>query len=256
MGLLSGKIALVSGSSRGIGNFIARAFLARDAIVYVTGREQKHLDSAVADLRSVHPDAVRSYCGDLTQTETIRDLMDLIRAQEGHLDITVANIGSGKSKTGWNIDDPDWQACIEKNFFSSVRLARESLRLMVPARRGSIIFISSIAGCEVINAPAPYAAAKAALLSYMKYTSRMVGGDGIRLNAISPGNVLFEGGTWSRKIAETPDEVQKYVGENVPLRRFATPEEIGLLASYLASDDAAFVTGSNFIIDGGQTRAV
>lgn len=256
MGQLSGKVALVSGSSRGIGNFIARAFLARGAVVYVTGREGKHLDAAVRDLKSIHPDSVRSFRGDLTRTQTIKELIDRIRSHEGKLDIAVANIGSGRSKPGWNVDDGAWEACMEKNFFSSVRLARESLSHMVPARRGSIIFISSIAGCEVINAPAPYAAAKAALLSYMKYTSRMVGGDGVRLNAISPGNVLFENGTWNRKIAENPDEVQKYVSENVPLQRFATPEEIGMLASFLASDEAAFVTGSNFIIDGGQTRAV
>lgn len=256
MDQLSGKVALVSGSSRGIGNFIARIFLTRGAVVYVTGREGKQLDSAVANLKSIHPDTVRSFRGDLTQTETIKELMNHIQSHEGKLDIAVANIGSGRSKPGWNVDDAAWEICMEKNFFSSVRLARESLSLMLPARRGSIIFISSIAGCEVINAPAPYAAAKAALLSYMKYTSRMVGGDGIRLNAISPGNVLFQGGIWNRKIAENSDDVQKYVSENVPLRRFATPEEIGLLASYLASDEAAFVTGSNFVIDGGQTRAV
>jgi len=88
----------------------------------------------------------------------------------------------------------------------------------------------------------------------MKYTSRILGHEGIRLNTISPGAVLFERGAWSRKMKEDPDGVKDYIAGNVPLRRFATPEKIDMLAAYLVSDEAAFVTESNFVIDGGQTR--
>jgi len=256
MGQLSGKVTVISGSSRGIGRAIAGRFLSEGAVVYVTGRDPTNLGSVVEELKKDHPDTVRSFCGDLTKTDTIRDLTGTILRQDNHLDIAVANIGSGRSKPGWDIDDNSWQECMEKNFFSSVKLARECLKVMVPKRTGTIIFISSIAGCEVISAPAPYAAAKAALLSYLKYTSRMVAQDGIRMNAISPGNILFEGGAWNKKLKENPKEVRGYIQDNVPLQRFGLPEDVGSLACYLASDEALFVTGANFIIDGGQTRAV
>jgi 3-oxoacyl-[acyl-carrier protein] reductase len=256
MGRLSDKVTLISGSSRGIGRSIARHFLDQGAVVYVTGRDPKNLGSALEEFRNDYPDNVRSYCGDLTQTKIIRDMISSIIERDGRLDAAVANIGSGRSKPGWDIEDISWQECMEKNFFSSVKLARECLKIMVPNRKGNIIFISSIAGCEVIDAPVPYASSKSALLSYMKYTARLVAGEGIRINAISPGNILFEGGTWSKKLMENPDYAKGYIHENVPLQRFGTPDEIARLACYLASDDSSFVTGANFIIDGGQTREI
>ena len=145
---------------------------------------------------------------------------------------------------------------MEKNFFTSVILSRECLNVMVPARSGNIIFISSIAGCEVISAPVPYAAAKSALLSYMKYIAHLIGKEGVRMNAISPGNILFDGGTWSKKLKEDPEWVNIYINENVPSHKFGTPDDVARLACFLASDQSSFVTGANFIIDGGQMRRV
>lgn len=254
MSLLRDKVAVVSGSTRGIGKAIATGFLREEAIVYITGRDPNQLNDTCDKLRSDFPDTIRSYCGDLTQTSIIQDLVETICRQDRCLDIAVANIGSGRSKPGWDVDDNFWQECMDKNFHSSVKFSRECMRVMIPRHSGNIIFISSIAGCEVINAPVPYAAAKAALLSYMKYTSHLLGHEGIRLNAISPGNILFEGGTWSKKLTENPEEVKEYIRGTVPLQQFGSPEDISHLACYLASEKSSFVTGANFIIDGGQTR--
>lgn len=256
MSLLNGKVAVVSGSTRGIGKSIASNFLGEGAVVYISGRNSNQIDRELEQLKNDYPNSIRSYCGDLTKTKTIQDMISTIIEQDGHLDIAVANIGSGRSKPGWNIEDISWQECMEKNFFSSVKLTRECLKIMIPNRTGNIIFISSIAGCEVIDAPLPYAAAKSALLSYMKYTARLLAHEGIRINAISPGNILFEGGTWSNKLMETPEDVKKYIRDNVPLNRFGSPEDIARLACYLASDYSSFITGANFIIDGGQTRGI
>ncbi|MFA6362434.1 SDR family NAD(P)-dependent oxidoreductase [Methanoregula sp.] len=254
--MLKGKVAVVSGSTRGIGKAIAVTFLREGAVVYLTGRDPDQLNRACQQFRKDFPDTIRSYCGDLTQTKIIQDMMGVVCSQDGGLDIAVANIGSGRSKPGWNVDDTSWQACMEKNFYSSVKFSRECLKVMVPRSSGNIIFISSIAGCEVINAPVPYAVAKAALLSYVKYTAQLVGREGIRMNAISPGNILFDGGTWNKKLNENHELVREYIQDNVPLQRFGKPEDIARLACYLASDDASFVTGANFIIDGGQTRGM
>ena len=253
---MTGKIVLVSGSSRGIGQSIAQEFLNRGAVVYITGLDPDLLSSVVLKLHGSYADHVRSYAGDLTRTEIIHDLVNTIIEREGHLDIVVANIGSGRTKAGWDIEDSAWVGCMERNFFAAVRLSRECLKVMIPKRKGIILFISSIAGCEVIQAPPPYAAAKAALLTYMKYTAHLVGADGIRINAISPGNVLFQGGTWGKKLSESPEAVMKYINENVPLKKFACPDDIAGLACFLASDDASFITGANFIIDGGQKKCV
>ena len=256
MGQLSGKVAVISGSSRGIGRSIAWGFLEEGAVVYITGRDPDPLNNTLKDFQKEHPESVRSFCGDLTSTKTVRELVTTIWGRDGHLDIAVANIGSGRSKPGWDIEDSIWQKCMEKNFFTSVILSRECLKVMTPARSGNIIFISSIAGCEVISAPVPYAAAKSALLSYMKYTAHLVGGEGIRMNAISPGNILFDGGTWSKKLKEDPELVNTYINENVPSHKFGTPDDVARLACFLASDQSSFVTGANFIIDGGQMRRV
>ena len=253
---LVAKVALVSGSSRGIGKGIAYHLLSRGATVYLTGRAQNQLKQTYDELREEFPDQVCKFQGDLSNTATIAGLLKAINNENGHIDIVVANIGSGRSQMGWDIPDNLWEESMQINFMSAVRLSRESLRYMMDAKKGSIIFIASIAGVETIAAPTPYACAKAALLSYMKNTAPVAAQYGIRMNAISPGNIFFPGGTWDKKIRENPKPTQKYIRENVPLQRFGTPEDIGSLVCYLVSDDASFITGGNFIVDGGQTRRI
>jgi 3-oxoacyl-[acyl-carrier protein] reductase len=126
---------------------------------------------------------------------------------------------------------------------------------IVEARRGSIVFISSIAGLESLGAPLPYGAAKAALEHYSKDLSRRVGMHGVRVNTVAPGNVLFPGGTWQQKLDADSAKVTSMIAAEVPLSRFGTPREIGAAVAFLASDRAAFITGACLVADGGQTRA-
>src|SRR3954452_12123115 len=126
---------------------------------------------------------------------------------------------------------------------------------MVTAQRGSIVLVSSIAGLESLGAPIPYGTAKAALEHYAKDLSRRVGRHGVRVNTVAPGNILFPGGTWQRKLDADPAGVQSMIAAEVPLGRFGTPMEIGSAVAFLASDRAAFITGACMVVDGGQTRA-
>lgn len=252
---LKGKVALVSGSSRGIGKGIAEILLAHGCRVFINGRDKTRLDKVAEEMGSKdYPGKVFQIDGDLTVTQRIKDSLDSIVRDHGSLDIVVANIGTGRSVAGWDIDDEEWLRMIDINLLSAVRLCRESIRVMKERKSGSIVCISSIAGCEAISAPLPYSAAKAALLNFVKNTSNIVADHGIRINAISPGNVLAEGGTWERKINEDRDKVMSYINSTVPLKDFATPSDIGNLALYLVSDLARFITGANFVIDGGQVR--
>jgi 3-oxoacyl-[acyl-carrier protein] reductase len=126
---------------------------------------------------------------------------------------------------------------------------------MVDAQRGSIVLIGSIAGLESLGAPIPYGTAKAALEHYGKDLARRVGRYGVRVNTVAPGNILCPGGAWERKLDADAAGVNAMIAAEVPLGRFGAPEEIGAAVAFLASDRAAFLTGSCLVADGGQTRA-
>jgi 3-oxoacyl-[acyl-carrier protein] reductase len=124
------------------------------------------------------------------------------------------------------------------------------------AHGGSLLFIASIVAAEATPAPLPYSAAKAALVNYSKNLSRIIAADGIRVNCLAPGNVLFPGGSWEQHLKNRREEVERFIATNVPQKRFGTPEEIADFAVFLVSPLAGFATGGCYIMDGGQTRKI
>lgn len=253
---LQQKVAFVAGSSRGIGLAIARAFMREGASVVITGRTGPALDDAARALAAIAgPDRVRALQGDMTDPADIAAVLDAVLDAFGRIDTVVANVGSGAVARGWDIGPTEWEAALRVNLVGSMMLSAAVLPLFVERRRGSVTFISSIAGVEAIDAPVTYSAAKAAVQAATKSLARLVGPQGVRVNAVAPGNVLFPGGSWERKLAERREEVERYVRTEVPLQRFATPEEIADAVVFLASDRAAFITGAVVVIDGGQTRS-
>lgn len=252
---LDGKIAVVGGSSRGIGRAIAAAFLREGACTVVTGRDPASLAAAHKDLEVIAGAGhVHAVGGDLAKPETLELLEGEVTQKFGPTDCLVANIGSGSGNRGWETSEAEWAEMLDVNLGTSVRLVQRFLGGMIRAGSGSVVLVGSITGMEATRAPIHYSAAKAALASFSKNLARSVGGSGVRVNLVAPGNVLFRGGTWDKKRREDPEAVKAYLDAEVPLRRFATPEEIADLVVFLSSPRSAFVTGSCVVVDGGQTR--
>lgn len=248
--LLKNKSVLVTGSSKGIGYYIARAFLSEGARVMVTGRDQERLMAAEESLNKTGQ--VISFCGDMTEPSAVEQAVAKTVKQFGGLDIVVANIGKG-SVGGTDISLEGWQAALRDNFIGAMLLSSKAMPHLAE-RKGNIIFIASIAGVESIGASIPYSASKAALLSAMKGLAKEYGPQGIRVNAIAPGNILFPGGKWEQKLLEKKEFFENYIKTEVPLQRFGTPEEIANVALFLASPLSSFTTGACFVVDGGQTQ--
>lgn len=245
----SGKVALVSGSSRGIGRAIAESLWQEGCCVALNARSSDRL----AEASSSMPERCSTHVADVASPDSCAALLREVMARWGKLDILVCNVGSGVSVPPGSETPAEWERMLSLNLFATTNLvaaARPNLRA-----GASIICVSSICGIEELGAPIAYSAAKAALNSYVRGMARPLGQAGIRINAIAPGNILFEGGSWAARQAAEPAATEAMLQRAVALRRFGAPSEIGSVVAFLASARAGFVTGVVWVVDGGQTRS-
>ena len=240
------KIVVVVGGTRGIGLAISKSFLVLDSIVHIISRHSNiELENT---LRLEYKNQVFFHTADSTIESDLQNVANEI----GNFDILVSNVGSGKSESKTINDSNVWNLSWDINFTSSLN----SSRVFSPFinNSGVIIFISSIAGIENLNAPTEYGVAKSAINTFSKILSHKLA-PRIRVNAVAPGNIYFKDGTWDLKNAENPKLVSEMIENNVPLKRFGKPEEVADLVLFLSSDKANFITGACIIIDGGQTKS-
>lgn len=247
---LSKKVALVTGSSRGIGKAIATVLHAEGCRVAINGRGRQEAETAVALLPGSN-----AVIGDMTFPQDARRVVAEVVKQFGGLDILVCNVGSGRSVPPGNETPEEWQRVFALNLWSTTNVV-EAARDALVRSRGSIVCISSICGLEVVaGAPVTYSSAKAALHAYVRGIARPLGKHGIRISAIAAGNILFDGSVWSRKLVEEASAVQSMLEQEVSLSRLGTPVEIANLVAYLVSLRANFASGSVWTLDGGQVRS-
>lgn len=246
---LEGKVALITGSSAGIGLAIARQLAEEGCHVVLNGRDPERLHTAQTLV-----EGASGVVADVRDPDACQALVSEVLARHGRLDILVCNVGSGASVPPGQENPAEWRRVLDTNLHATTQAvwaAQESLL----ASRGCVICISSICGIEALGCPIPYAAAKAAVESYVRNAARWLGRHGVRINSIAPGNILFDGSVWERKLREDRHGVESMLARDVALGRLGCPADIARLAAYLASPLAGFITGATYIVDGGQLRS-
>lgn len=252
---LKGKAAWVSGASRGIGLAVARRLLEEGARVFLTARGGGPLEDARAALAADFGAAnVRALAGDAGDPAACAAAAKACLGAFGTLDVLVLNAGTGRIGGGDAPSEEDFRTAFAANLRPAHETLAAALAGLKASQAASVVAVGSIAGLEDLGAPAAYAAAKAALHSWVKTAARDLAASGVRVNAVVPGNILFDGGVWDLKRKEKPEAVASYIKRDVPMGRFGTPDEVADAAVFLASARASFITGALLVADGGQTR--
>ena len=249
---IQGKVALVTGGSRGLGK-VAALSLAREGVnVAICGRTQSTLDGTVAELEACGVSA-QGIVADVTDADAMPALNQAVVDGLGNIDILVNNAGGSRARE--DIADlplEDFKAAFDLNLFGGYQLMREVLPHMRQQKWGRIINIASIYGREY-GGNLSYMAAKSALISATKHAALSLATEGICVNSIAPGSISHPEGSWERFQNDNPPEVvNDFISRNLPMGRFGWPEPVGDLVAFLASQRADLITGSCVVVDGGQ----
>lgn len=256
---LTDKLALVTGSTAGIGLAIAKNLAAEGASVIINGRSQESVDKAIASLSNIKG-KVMGLAADLSSNEGVK----LVVEQYPHIDILVNNLGIFEVKPFTKISDDDWQRFFDTNVMSGVRMARTYLPKMLEQNWGRIIFVSSESGIQIPQEMIHYGMTKAAQIAIARGLAESTSNTAVTVNSVLPGPTKTKGvEDYVRQMAEDKDvsvaEIEKeFFTEDRPtsiIQRFIEPEEIANLVAYIASPLAAATNGASLRVDGGVLKS-
>jgi 3-oxoacyl-[acyl-carrier protein] reductase len=239
---LTGKTALVTGASGGIGDGIARALHQQGAVVGISGTRQEALEALAGELSA----RVHVLPADLSEPDAAAALIAAAEAAMGKVDILVNNAGLTRDGLALRMSDADWAKVLDVDLAAPFRLSRAALKFMLRRRAGRIINIGSVVGSTGNGGQANYAAAKAGLIGLTKTLAQEVASRGITINLIAPGFV-------ATPMTDALNEAQKAaLAEKIPLGRLGTPADIAAAVVYLASEEAGWMTGATLHLNGGM----
>jgi 3-oxoacyl-[acyl-carrier protein] reductase len=239
---LTGKVALVTGSTRGIGRAIAEALAAAGARVAVVGRDLPRAVAAAAEIGH----GAQGFACDVSDTAAVTALVTDVESAFGGLDILVNNAGLTKDNVIMRLKDDDWDAVLDANLRGAFASIRAASRGMMKRRSGRIINISSVVGVIGNRGQANYAASKAGLIGLTKSVAKELASRNILCNAVAPGFIATD------MTAALGDEQRQALERQIPLERLGSPADIASVVVFLASDHAAYITGQVLVVDGGM----
>ena len=245
---IAGRVALVTAGTRGIGLGIATALAAEGVRVAVAARTEVDVKRTAAALGGL------GIVADLLTEAGCRRAVGETEQSLGSLDILINNLGV-RAGSSWSDTGPaEFEAAFAGNATVSVRMTQLALPGMLTRGWGRVVVIASLWGREAGGAPA-YNAAKAAEISFVTSMAREVAAQGVTVNAIAPGSILWEGGGWHRRQQADPAAMAEFVRREMPLGRFGTVQEVATTVTFLCSQQASLVTGACIAVDGGQSRS-
>jgi 3-oxoacyl-[acyl-carrier protein] reductase len=250
---LRDKVAIVTGGSRGIGKATVLDLCREGCKVAFSARGEATLQTTAQEMASLGAEVLPMQA-DMTHLDDIEHLVRETLTTFGGVDILVNNVGGSRGGLTWDATDEEWAEVLYLNLFAAVRTSR----LVIPEMRkrggGRIVNISSIYGREA-GGPMTYNAVKASMIGWSKSLAKQLAKDGILVNVVAPGSILFPGGSWERRQKENPQFIDNFVRTDMPLGRFGRPEEVAAMVVFLASERASLMTGACINVDGCQSRS-
>ena len=253
---LHDKVAIVTGSSRGLGLASARSLIAEGCRVCICARGPEQLAAAALEVEAVarRPNMIISVQADISTPEGIATVIDRTVERFGGLDILVNNVGKAGGKDLLDTTDAEWQAAFDETLFPAIRASRVAVPHLKQRGGGAIVMIASIWGRES-GGRMTYNAVKAAEISLAKSLAQQLAPLNIRVNSVAPGSIMFPGGSWHKRQQADPQGIADFIKRDLPFGRMGRADEVGAVVAFLASPRASWISGASITVDGCQSKS-